>query len=141
MTGIFAAAAVQFPAAPEAVIALVGARYAIFHVNIRGFQIEASIGALGCGASEIADAMVAPFVGKAVSIPIFAGCGSAFLKVVRFDSVVSDVMRFIVELITDKIGVALRAAIGFYIFNGYAVRAIRARTELRLFGSEGVISL
>src|SRR3546814_15616859 len=111
MTGIFAAAAVQFPAAPEAVIALVGARYAIFHVNIRGFQIEASIGALGCGASEIADAMVAPFVGKAVSIPIFAGCGSAFLKVLRFDSVVSDVMRFIVELITDTIGVALRAAI------------------------------
>src|SRR3546814_16344800 len=85
MTGIFAAAAVQFPAAPEAVIALVGARYAIFHVNIRGFQIEASIGALGCCASEISDAMVAPFVGKAASIPIFAGCGSGSLKVVRFE--------------------------------------------------------
>src|SRR3546814_2097534 len=33
-------------------------------------------------------------------------------------------MRFIVELITDTIGVALRAAIGFYIFNGSVVRAI-----------------
>src|SRR3546814_15480636 len=93
MTGIFAAAAVQFPAAPEAVIALVGARYAIFHVNIRGFQIEASIGALGCGAREIADAMVAPFVGKAVYIHIFAACGSDFLTVVRFDSVRSEERR------------------------------------------------
>src|SRR3546814_17548709 len=107
MTGIFAAAAVQFPAAPEAVIALVGARYAIFHVNIRGFQIEASIGALGRAAGEIADAMVAPFVGKAVSIPLFAACGSAFLHVVLFASVLRSVMRFIFAFVRAPIGVRL----------------------------------
>src|SRR3546814_13760565 len=82
------------------------------------------MGARCWGAREIAYSRVAPFFGKAVSSPIVAGCGSSFLKVVRFDSVVSDVMRVIVELITDTIGVALRAAIGFYIFNGSVVRAI-----------------